>query len=105
MPQVEHDTIDFVDLEVSKNGSMVKVPMIMDSTGALFWLHFLEDKEVGVLRHNPKLQMGNSNFIQTVFQMRAEHIFFFLFNDGEFFIMDQSHRIKVLRWNEESEEL
>jgi hypothetical protein len=60
VPQFSSDSSDFVDLEVSKTGTMVKVPMIMDKSGALYWLHWVKDKEVGVLRHNPKLQMGNS---------------------------------------------
>lgn len=102
IPKFEHDSDDFVDLEIVKGKSMVKTKMLMDENGSIFWLHCPEKSEITVLRHNPKLQMGNPKFITKVFKMYAEHVFFFEYNQGLFYIMDETHKIKALRWNEDA---
>lgn len=96
---------EFADIPIVHSGSMVKIQMFMDTKGCLFWMHSPKEKEVSVFRHNPKLQMGNSEYITSVYNFYAEHVYFFVFKEDQFFIMDQTHKIRMLTWNEETGKL
>ena len=50
-------------MAVCKGGEMVTVPMIMDSTGAIYFMIRHAKREIKIYRHNSEAVMGDENFI------------------------------------------
>ena len=49
-----------------------------------------------ILRADPNVDMGNANFIKSVFQMRCDYIHFFTIFNGKFFVMDDKKKVRRL---------
>lgn len=79
--------------------------MVIDDAGSLYWLVRTKDGNVRILRHNPKLEMGSIGFIKNVFEFRSDHVYFFLHFQQRFYLMDAHQRIRVMRFEEQLEEL
>lgn len=89
--------IEWEQTEICKGGKMVRVFMFMDPEGSLYWLMKYENDIIRVIRHNPNVEMGDENYFKKIFEFRSEKVYFFLFNDNKFYLMDQSRKIKVLK--------
>jgi len=40
--------------------------------------------------------MGDATFIQQVYEIRSELVYFFLIKNGKFYLMDESKKVRVL---------
>ena len=67
---------------------MIRQPMIKDTDGAIYFMMKSTDDTVRVLRIDPKAEYGDETFFKTVFTLRSSLIYFMLFYQGQFYIMD-----------------
>lgn len=99
----DKDEIDFIKLDVMKGKGckMMRIHMQMDKTGSLYWLCRFDGNLVKVFRHNPNAEMGDEDFIQLVYEVRTEVVYFFVFqlHLQKFYLMDATKRIRVLSLN------
>lgn len=75
--------------------------MIMDDKGAIYFMIKTQNL-IKVLRTDPLVEMGGLGFIKPVFTLRSSRVFFMLFREGLFYIMDDMKKIRVLKPNEEN---
>lgn len=102
MPKGEdQEEIDFEDFDILKGATMVRQPMIMDDKGAIYFMIKTQNL-IKVLRTDPLVEMGGLGFIKPVFTLRSSRVFFMLFREGLFYIMDDMKKIRVLKPNEEN---
>ena len=66
------------------------------STGAVYFAVQTEAGLMRILRADPNVDMGNANFIKSVFQMRCDYIHFFTIFNGKFFVMDDKKKVRRL---------
>ena len=76
--------------------------MIMDKDGAIYFMTRTQQGIVKVLRTNPQVEMGDSQFIKPVYTFRSFTNYFLLFNEGKFYIMDETKKVRVLIPNAET---
>ena len=81
-----------------EKGRMLRVKMIMNDAGCIFWLlHYKEGNLTKVIMHEPAHEMGQANFFKEVYSFRSSCAYFFLIDpNGQFCIMDEKKTIKVL---------
>ena len=84
-------------LDITKGAVPMKQAMQMDpSTGAVYFAVQTEAGLMRILRADPNVDMGNANFIKSVFQMRCDYIHFFTIFNGKFFVMDDKKKVRRL---------
>jgi len=52
---------------------------------------------IKVMRTDPAIEMGDAAFVKSVFTLRSKFIYFMLFHQGLFYIMDDTKKIRVLK--------
>ena len=97
----DDEPIEFEDFDVFKGATMVRQPMIMDDKGAIYFM-IKTANQVKVLRTDPLVEMGQNGFIKSVFTLRASRVFFLLYREGLFYLMDEAKKIRVLKPNDET---
>ena len=103
----EHDT-DFIKneewemMDICKGGTMIRQRMIMDDKGAVYFMMRSANGTVRVMRTNPSAEMGADQFVKTVYQLRSDKIYFLLFMQGQFYLMDDQKKIRLLEPNPEN---
>ena len=67
--------------------------MVMDDSGAIYFLlkddYFCHPAKLHVMRTNPQVEMGDKGFIETVYSVASSKAYFFLFQNGLFYLMDE----------------
>ena len=81
---------------------MVRQRMIMDDKGAIYFMMKSANGTVKVLRTDPTIEMGTDKFIKCVYQLRSTQIYFLLFQQGQFYLMDDQKKIRLLEENPET---
>ena len=81
---------------------MVRQRMIMDDKGAIYFMMKSANGTVRVLRTDPTIEMGTDKFIKCVYQLRSTQIYFLLFQQGQFYLMDDQKKIRLLEENPET---
>jgi len=76
--------------------------MIMDNDGAVYFMMHYENGTVKVLRTDPYAEMGGDGFVKTVFSLRSSKIYFLLFHQNQFYLMDEQKKVRVLSANSET---
>ena len=71
--------------------------MIMGDDGAIYWMMREGRDTIKVMFADPNQEMGSESFITCVFTLRSKRIYFLLRHQGLFYIMDETHRIRVLQ--------
>lgn len=85
-------------MELSKFGKMVRQNMVMDKHGALYFMMQPTSGLTKVYRVDPLAEMGTDSFVKSVYQMRSNQVYFFLYSESEnaFYTMDETKKIRVL---------
>lgn len=81
---------------------MIRQPMIMDDKGAIYFMIKTHQGTVKVLRTDPLIEMGGAGFIKSVFTLRTSQVYFLLFREGMFYLMDDKKKVRVLKPNEDN---
>ena len=74
---------------------MVRQQMIMDEKGAIFFM-MNNQGDIKVLKIDPSIEMGDDNFVKSIFTLRSSDIYFFLYQSNKFYIMDNMKKIRIL---------
>jgi len=91
----------FEQVDAFKNAEMVRQPMILDGKGALYFMTKNKDN-VKVLRTDPTIEMGAHGFIKSVYALRTSLVYFLLYREGNFYLMDDQKKIRVLKPDDET---
>ena len=83
-------------MEVCKGGQMVRQRMIMDPAGAIYFMMNYKGV-IKVMRVDPTTEMGDAAFVKPVFTLRTNNIYFLLFQSGNFYLMDDTKKIRILK--------
>ena len=81
---------------------MVRQQMIMDEHGAVYFMMKGANDNVKVLRTDPLAEMGGDGFVKTIFSFRSAVVYFMLYHQGQFYIMDDQKKIRLLTPNQET---
>ena len=98
----DRPVIEWEMLDICKGGEMVRQRMIMDDKGAIYFMMKSANGTVRVLRTDPTIEMGTDKFIKCVYQLRSTQIYFLLFQQGQFYLMDDQKKIRLLEENPET---
>ena len=49
-----------------------------------------------MLRTDPYAEMGGDGFVKCVFSLRSSKIYFLLFHQNQFYVMDDQKKVRVL---------
>ena len=79
--------------------------MLMDDKGCIYWLRRQAGGNNQVLRQNPKKPLTDNQYVKSVYAFNSDHVFFFQFFEGLFYIMDKDQQIKVLDYDLEKDML
>ena len=93
--------IKFEQLDVCKGVEMVRQSMIQDNDGAVYFMMKAPGDKVRVMRTDPLVEMGSENFVRPVFTLRSSKIYFLLQQQGLFYLMDDTKKIRELKPNKE----
>ena len=74
---------------------MVRQRMIMDAKGAIYFMMNYKGL-IKVMRADPAAEMGSAAFIKPVFTLRSQNIYFLLYQNDKFFMMDDTKRVRIL---------
>lgn len=94
--------IEFEKLNVCYGVQMIRQPMILDESGAIFFMMKTPNDTVKVYRADPMIEMGGDGFVKEVFSLRSARIYFFLCHQGQFYIMDDQKKIRLCEANKET---
>ena len=89
-------------MDICKGGTMIRQRMVMDDQGAIYFMMKSANGTVRVNRVNPSAEMGADQFVKTVYQLRSDRVYFLLFQQGQFYLMDDQKKIRLLEPNPEN---
>ena len=81
---------------------MIRQPMIKDADGAIYFMMKSSNDTVRVLRTDPNAEMGGDTFVKAVFTLRSSLIYFLLFHQGQFYMMDDQKKVRLCEPNKET---
>ena len=81
---------------------MVRQPIITDASGAVYFMMQHDNGNVSVLRTDPNVVMGEEDFVRCVYKLRSSKIYFLLFHQDRFYLMDDQKKVRVLKANAET---
>lgn len=82
---------------------MIKQDMIMDDAGAIYFMMKTPNDTVKVMRTDPYKEMGGDGFVKVVFTLRSSCVYFLLFNQGQFYLMDDQKKIRLCEPNNDTQ--
>lgn len=101
-PDFQKEDCEYEQMDICRGGTMIRQPMIKDSDGAIYFMMKSSNDTVRVLRTDPNAEMGGDTFVKTVFQLRSSLIYFMLFHQGQFYIMDDQKKVRLCEPNKET---
>jgi len=93
------DGIQFEDMAIAKGVKMIRQTMIKDADGAIYFMTQTANNTVNVLRTDPYAEMGGEGFVKSVFTLRSSKIYFLLFHQNQFYMMDDLKKVRVFTAN------
>ena len=93
---------EFEQMDICRGGTMIRQPMIKDAEGAIYFMMKSSNDTVRVLRTDPNAEMGGDTFVKTVFTLRSSLIYFLLFHQGQFYMMDDQKKVRLCEPNKET---
>jgi len=73
--------------------------MIRDADGGIYFMTQTPNNTVYVLRTNPYAEMGGEGFVKSVFTLRSSKIYFLLYHQNQFYMMDDLKKVRVFTPN------
>jgi hypothetical protein len=77
---IDGEEREWENMEICKGGTMIRQRMLKDHDGAVYFMMKSANGTVRVLRTDPGAEMGDDQFVKTVYQLRSDKIYFMLYH-------------------------
>lgn len=76
--------------------------MIIDSSGAIYFMMKSSTGMIKVMRTDPGAEMGDEKFVKCVYTLRSSKVYFFLQHQEQFYLMDDQKKVRHLQPDSET---